>query len=178
MSKKTKMNKSTKKQRTLFATHNRAAVQNPSLTLGIAPPHPTPVPVYSDKWVKRIYSAALTVTTAIKEASFPASAFNVPGPFFVDKLQAWKVGNINTNIGLKATFKQGVFTDLGADDVIATDFGTADSLAGISCKVPVGHAISVATGANPLVVCAPVVPDPATTTSATFVVHLHCWIAV
>lgn len=173
MSRKTKTTKSTR--RTPAASINRAA--NPSLMLGIAPPQPTPVPVYTDKFVKRTFRAVLTTQTATKEVSFPPSAFNVQGKFFVDKLQVWKVGGSDKSIGIKATFKQGVFTDLGADDITATDYGSASSLPGISCRVPMGHTVSVDPSANTLVVCAPVVPDASTATSATFVCNLHCWVA-
>lgn len=178
MSRKTKTTKSVRRTTRFTPAASSSAVMNPSLMLGTAPPNPTPVPAYTDKWVRRIYSAALTTQTAVKEVSFPPSAFNVPGRLFVDKLQVWKVSDKGTSVGIKATFKQGVFTDLGADDVIASDYGSASSLPGVTCKVPMGHAISVDASANPLVVCAPVFPDALTTTSATFVCHLHCWIAV
>lgn len=178
MSRKTKTTKSAKRTSRFIPAASNSAAVNPSLMIGIAPPNPTPVPIYTDKWVRRVYGAAISTQTAVKEVSFPPSAFNVPGKLFVDKLQVWKIGDKDNSTGIKATFKQGVFTDLGADDVTATDFGTANSLPGVSCKVPMGHAISVDAGANPLVVCAPVFPDPSTTTSATFVCHLTCWVAI
>ena len=174
MSRKTKTTKSAR--RTPAVTTHVAA--NPSLQLGNAPPQPTPVPVYTDKFVKRVYRAVLTTQTATKEVSFPPSAFNVPGKFFVEKLQVWKVGGDAKSVGIKATFKQGNFTDLGADDITATDYGSANSLPGVSCRVPMGHAVSVDPSANNLVVCAPVVPDPSTSTSVTFVCNLRCWVAV
>lgn len=173
MSRKTKTTKSTRKTNAVSIYR----VANPSLLLGNAPPQPTPVPVYTDKFVKRTYRAVLTTQTATKEVAFPPSVFNVPGKFFVDKLQVWKVGGSDLSVGIKATFKQGNFTDLGADDITATDYGSASSLPGVSCKVPSGHTVSVDPSANNLVVCAPVVPDPTTTKSATFVCNLHCWVA-
>lgn len=178
MSRKTKTTRTTRKTKRFIPASSNSAVANPSLMLGSAPSNPTPVPVYTDKWVRRTYAAALSVQNPLKEASFPPSVFNLPGRFFVDKMQVWKVGDNDTSVGIKATFKQGVFTDLGVDDVIATDYGTSSSLPGVSCKVPAGHAVSVAPEADILAVCAPVFPDASTNTSATFVCHLHCWIAI
>ena len=177
MSRKTK---TTKKRSSRFVpAASSSAAANPSLMLGIAPPNPAPVPVYADKWVRRVYGAAISTQSAVKEVTFAPSAFNVPGKLFVDKLQVWNLGdNKDNSTGINATFKQGVFTDLGNDDVTAHDFGSANSLPGVSCKVPTGHAIAVDAGANPLVVVAPVFPDASTATKATFVCHLTCWIAV
>lgn len=164
---------------TPVSTTRMAVGTNPSLQLGRAPPHPVPVPVYSDKWVRRTYSASLTSAAPAQQVDFAASSFNVPGSkFFVDKIQVWKVDPpAGAAVGIRATFKQGLFTDLGADDVAATDYGTASSLPGVTCKVPVGHAIGVATDGGALVTCVPVVLAPTNATVA-FVCHLTCFVSI
>lgn len=164
---------------TPVSTTRMAVGTNPSLQLGRAPAHPAPVPVYSDKWVKRTYSASLTTAAPAQSVDFLASSFSVPGTkFFVDKMQVWKVDPpAGAAVGLKATFKQGLFTDLGADDVAATDYGTASSLPGVTMKVPVGHAIGVATDGGNLVTCVPVVPAASGATVA-FVAHLTCFVSI
>lgn len=154
---------------------------NPALQLGRGPDHPPAVPVYSDKWVRRTYSSVKSTTAGQTGVDFLQSSFSVPGTkYFVDKLQVWRLG-ISTNsseAGLLATFKQGNFTDLGADDVSSTDFGTGTSLAAVTCKVPLGHATGVSTtGTSVLVSC-----NSATSATGTgtenYVCHLTAWVSL
>lgn len=157
-----------------------ATGSNPSLQLGKAPDHPPPVPVYGDKWVLRTYDTVKTATTTGAGVQFLNSSFGVLGSrYFVDKIQVWKLGLSsapNGDQGLLATFKQGLFTDLGDDDVQARDYGTGTSLAGVTCKVPLGHAKGVATsGTSVLVECSAAVGNAST---ESFVCHLTAWVPV
>lgn len=152
---------------------------NPSLSLGKAPSNPPPVPTYGDKWVKRVYSCFKNATTSTGTAVFTQADFGAPGRFFVDKFQVWRLGfDTTAEPGLRARFKQGAFTDLGADDVVSDDYGSGTSLPGVTCKVPLGHAVGVAnTGTTSLVEVAPVV-SATTSANACYVVHMTCWVSV
>jgi hypothetical protein len=157
-----------------------ATGSNPSLTLGKAPSNPPPIANYSDKWVKRTYSAFKNAGSAIGEASFLANGFNVPGgKYYVDKIQVWRLGfDTSAEPGIQATFKQGNFTDLGVDDVVGTDYGSGVSLPGVTCKVPLGHATGVSTtSTSPLVESRPVV-TATTSQNASYVCHLTCWVSI
>jgi len=151
-----------------------AVGQNPSITVGPAAPQPAPVPKYGDKFVLRTYQAFKTESTAGTGVNFLQSSFSAPGPYYVDKISIWKVGVNGT--GIRATFSQGISTDLGTDDIEATDFGSADSLPGVTFKVPLGHAKQVANvGSNTLISAAPNVTDAAL---QTFVCNLSCWVQI
>lgn len=169
----------TRRQKTPASTTMLAIGANPSLQLGRAPAHPAPVPVYSDKWVRRTYSASLSTAAPAQSVDFTAQLFGVPGAkFFVDKIQVWKVDPPGSAaVGIRATFKQGLFTDLGADDVAATDYGTASSLPGVTMKVPIGHAIGVAVDAGNMVTCVPITLA-ASGATVTYACHLTCFVSI
>lgn len=154
---------------------------NPSLTLGKAPSNPPPVPSYKDKWVKRTYQSFKSAANATGTASFLNSSFGVPGDkYFVDKIQVWRLGFDNVaEPGLVATFNQGFFTDLGVDAVTAMDFGTGSALPGVTCKVPLGHAVGVSTaGTNSILDVTPAVASGTQSATANYVAHLTCWVSI
>jgi hypothetical protein len=160
------------------STASLAVGQNPSVSVGEAPPHPPPIPSYGDKWVRRVYSAVKVAATS-GTTDFLQSSFGIPGPYFVDKVHVWSLfstGNTSVNC-LQASFVQGTSTDLGADDVTADDYGTSASLAGVTFKVPLGHAKEVAnTGTAVIVKCG--APTGISVPSSAFVVHLAVWVAI
>lgn len=149
-----------------------ATGSNPSISVGKAPNHPPPVPVYGDKWVRRIYSTRKVPQTGENEVAFTGGDFSIPGNFYVDKLQIWNASTVDGI--LNAKFIQVTTTDLGDDDVAAVDYGTASSMAGITFKVPLGHAkrVTNSTSQNTLVTVT------SAKAGATYVVHLHCWVSI
>lgn len=159
-----------------------ATGMNPALQLGKCPDHPPPVPLYGDKWVRRTYSSGVKTSTAGSAGvDFLPNAFGVPGDrYYVDKLQVWRLDlpTGTSEPGLLATFHQGVFTDLGAVEVSGSDFGTATSLPGVTCKVPLGHATGVSTsGTSSLVSC-----NSASAATGVgvenYVAHLTAWVSI
>jgi hypothetical protein len=147
---------------------------NPSITVGKAPNHPPPVPTYGDKWVKRVYSAVKANGSTIADVVFNGADFAIPGTgsFYVDKLQVWNASTVDGNI--TANFSQGTVTDLGDDDVQARDYGNASSMAGVTFKVPLGHAKRVTNSATGSTLVT--IKDGGV--SRTYVVHLHCWVSI
>lgn len=152
---------------------------NPSIEVGVAPDHPPPVTTYGEKWVQRTYQATQTATsTATGGVAFNANMFAIPGTFFIDKVQVWKLTQ-NSGPGITGFFYQNIATDLGGDTVVATDYGTATSLAGMTFKVPLGHAKSyTASVGGAIVDCNPAIVRPAPYSLDTYVCHLHCWVSI
>jgi len=163
------------------STQSKASIatgQNPSVSVSRGPANPPPVPAYGDKWVKRTYSA-VKIATAGSPVDFLQSSFGVPGTFYVDKVQAWNLSSsgVSQITGLGATLKQGLITDLGSDDIVGNDFGTANALASVTFKVPLGHAKAVAnTGTGVIVSCDAV--SPLANTGGNYLVHLHVWTSI
>ena len=113
-----------------------ATGSNPSIVVSRAPTEPPPIPSSKDKWVKRIISATTLLTASV------AGVCVVPADLvggFIDKIQVW---GVDTR-AIVVTLKQGNFTDLGADDIVADDYSSYAQLPGMTFKVPVGHATEV-----------------------------------
>jgi hypothetical protein len=152
-----------------------ATGSNPSVSVGRAPNHPPPVPTYGNKWVKRTYSSVKTNGAAAADLSFSGGEFGIPGTgsFYVDKLQVWNTSTVDGSINV--SFLQGLSTDLGDDPVNVTEYGNAFSMAGVTFKVPLGHAKRVdgsSGSSNNLVTVF------SAKASTTYVVHLHCWVSI
>lgn len=151
-----------------------ATGSNPSVVVSNAPVQPTAVPKYKDRWVKRVYQASVSTTDAATLANFTVDSFGVPTDtvVYVDKVQVW---NLSANAkGVEVTFKATNTTDLGSDDVVATDWSSLGQCPGVTFKVPLGHAKGVS---NATVVVA-AKPLPSGTGAFVFVTNLHCWVAV
>jgi len=159
-----------------------ATGQNPSIAIGKAPANPTPIPAIADKWVQRTYSCvklgtATTSPTPAPPVEFLNSSFGCPGPYYIDKIQVWKLGT-NDQLGLSASVAQGNITDLGADSVVGNDFGSAMAIPGVTFKIPLGHAKQIPnTGTTTLVSCTPVAPLE-TSSAQTYVCHMTVWVAI
>jgi len=155
-----------------------AVGQNPSVSISRGPANPPPVPAYGDKWVRRTYSAVKTAVAG-SPVDFLQSSFGVPGVYYIDKVQAWNLSSTGVNqvTGLGATLKQGLITDLGTDDIVGNDFGSANSLASVTFKVPLGHAKAVAnTGTGVIVSCDAV--SPLANAGGNYCVHIHVWVSL
>jgi len=139
-----------------------ATGSNPSIVVSRAPTEPPPIPGTKDKWVKRIISQTVTNLATFPNVSVPADLISG----FIDKIQVWGVDTRALNV----TFKQGNFTDLGQNDIIASYYSSYAQLPGMTVKVPVGHATAVSGAANfsLMTVTAPL-PE-------TLVIHYHAWI--
>lgn len=148
--------------------------QNPSVSGTRAPPEPTPVPSYGNKWVKRTYQSTKTETATNGGVSFLNSSFDVPGPYFVDKVTVWKVGF--NGLGLLARAQPQNYTDLGGSQVGATDYGTGMTLPGVTFKTPVGHAKQMSNSGTTSLVTANTAAS--STTLETFVCNLTCWVSL
>jgi len=159
-----------------------ATGQNPSIAVGKSPANPPPLPAVADKWVKRTYSAvklgpAGTTGTPSPPVEFLNSSFGIPGPYYIDKIQVWKLGT-NDLLGLGASVPQGNISDLGTDTVVGNDFGSATALPGVTFKVPLGHAKEIpTTGTTTIVSCGPVAPLE-TSAAQTFVCHMSVWVGI
>lgn len=153
-----------------------ATGMNPSVEVGAAPDHPPPVTNYGEKWVLRTYQAQKTSSSATGGVTFSANDFGLSAnnTFYVDKVQVWRLTNTADSSGLFASFYQQNLTDLGGDALVARDYGTATSLAGMTFKVPLGHAKDVSVGSTSLVDCNPAY---GTAQGQTFCAHLHCWVS-
>lgn len=118
-----------------------------------------------------------TTNTASGSCSFNASDFGIPGTFFVDKVQVWKLTQ-QSGPGITGYFYQANVTDLSGDTVVSTDFGTATSLAGMTYKVPLGHAkgLTASVGAQ-LIDCNPAIISTSTYPTDSYVCNLHCWVS-
>jgi len=152
---------------------------NPSIEVGPAPDHPGPVPVYGDKFEYRTYSSPVFTESAAGEGvQFRANGFSAPGDFFVDKIQVWKVST-GGGLGLNSGFYCANTTDLSATEVInGTDLGTANSLPGMTFKVPLGHAKEVSASTTSILCDAKCVTEAGSTVKNSFVAYLHCWVRV
>lgn len=139
-----------------------ATGSNPSIVVSRAPVEPPPIPASQDKWVKRVIAQTVTNLATFPDVSVPADLISG----FIDKIQVWGVDTRTLNV----TFKQDAFTDLGPNEILASDYSSYAQLPGITVKVPVGHAkgVSGATNFSLLKVTAPL-PE-------TLVVHYHAWI--
>lgn len=162
-----------------LSTAEMATGQNPSISVGSAPDHPPPVTIYGERWVQRTYQATQTATlTATGGVAFNSNMFGIPGNFYVDKVQIWKLTQ-NSGPGIMGFFYQNTTTDLGGDTVVSTDYGTATSLAGMTFKVPLGHAkLVTASSSTALVDCNPAIIKPAPYGLDSYVCHLHCWVSI
>jgi len=156
-----------------------ATSENPSIEVGIAPDHPTPLPVYGDKFEYRSYSSPVFTEAAAGEGvQFRANGFSAPGNFFVDKVQVWKVST-GGGLGLNAGFYCATSTDLSATEVVnGTDLGTANSLPGMTFKVPTGHAVEVSNATTSIVADAKCMSEAGSTVKNSFVCYLHCWVRI
>lgn len=153
-----------------------ATGSDPTVHVGPAPDHPEPCPLYGEKWVHRRYQAVLTASSSSVTGgvTFKGADFSLPGSFFVDKVQVWKLTQVSGKPGLFAFFYTVKNTDLGGNAVTATDYGTATSLAGMTFKVPDGHAVEVDDLNQSLVDCNPAVG----TDKETYCCNLHCWVRI
>lgn len=150
-----------------------AVGQNPSVSVSKAPVEPPPVPSYKDKWVKRVYRSVKTSTSS-STVSFSVSDFGLPTDtvVYVDKVQLW---NLTANArGMNGTFHLNTTTDLGNDDVVASDFSSLGQCPGMTFKVPTGHAKGVS---NSSVIADMENLFGGTSVFGTGVCHLHCWVA-
>jgi len=135
---------------------------NPSVVISRAPIEPPPIPQVKDKWVKRVIEQTVTNLATFPNVSVPAELISG----FIDKIQVWGVDTRSLDV----TFKQGNFTDLGANDIVARDYSSYAQLPGMTIKVPVGHATAVS-GATNFSLLTVNTPLP-----TTLVVHYHAWI--
>lgn len=153
----------------------------PAITVGPAPDHPPPATSYGETWVMRTYQAQLTSTnTATGGVTFKSSDFGLSASdtFYLDKVQIWRLTNTATSSGIAGFFYQTNTTDLGGDAVVARDYGTATSLAGMTFKIPLGHARSItassSSSAVSIVDCNPAYGNEL----ATYCCQIHAWISI
>lgn len=140
-----------------------ATGSNPSIAISRAPIEPPPIPASKDKWIKRIIASTTSLGTGGTDIVVPADL--VGG--FIDKIQVWGVDTRSVTV----TFKQGNFTDLGADDIVASDYSSYAQLPGLTVKVPVGHAIEISGAAN-----FSLLKVAASGDDSKAVVHYHAWV--
>jgi len=154
-----------------------ATGQNPSITSGRAPANPQPIPIYGDKWVRRTFSAQGAANEGTGVLFSPAS-FGIPvGNYFIDKMQVWNTAPA-TGAGIKALFKTALTTDLGTDTVQVLDYGSATSLAGVSFKIPVGHAKLLSSTDSNSILDVDVAQVLNSANKVNFVCHAHCWVQI
>jgi hypothetical protein len=166
-----------------YPNQSKSAVatgEMPSISVGPAPDHPPPATSYGETWVMRTYQSSKTATSATGGVTFGSSDFGLSASdtFFLDKVQIWRLTNTATSSGIAGFFYQQNSTDLGGDVVIARDYGTATSLAGMTFKLPLGHAKSISAGSTSSAVSI-VDCNPAYGVElATYCCQIHCWISI
>lgn len=84
----------------------------------------------------------------------------------MDKVSIWGIGTQS----LYTTLAQSACTDLGNDDVTASDFSSLAQCPGITYKIPVGHATEIAASSVVLRI------DQLGDIAFKAIVHWHAWI--
>jgi hypothetical protein len=157
-----------------------ATGQNPSISIGKAPSNPPPVPRYSDKWVKRVYSSnpiavALANTSVDVDINLLFPGLPANSTVFFDKIQVWNTDRLsNCRVGLLSN----PITDLGVvDTILVDDYGTSSDLSGVTFVIPLGHAKQVISSSTTNVLQ---FNAGASTNSfvGTYVVHSHIWVQI
>lgn len=146
-----------------------ATGQNPSISVGPAPTQPGPVPDYLDKWVLRTYRKEYSVPKLATVGAYTScTAPNELNGAFLEKVQVWGVGTQSLYLALQ----QGVVSDLGQDEILASDYSSLAQLPGVTFMVPPGHATGILTGDNICKIFQLV------DTAFKVIVHYHAWVRV
>lgn len=145
-----------------------ATGQNPSIQVSKAGIEPPPVPSQSDKWVLRTTQQEVSVpkaTSAGQQVSVAAPGNVVGG--FLDKVSIWGIGTQS----LYVTLLQGQISDLGDDNIVASDYSSLAQCPGITFKVPMGHASEINSTAS-----AQLKIDCLGDIAFKAIVHWHSWV--
>jgi len=142
-----------------------AVGQNPSIQVSRAPIEPPPIAQSGDKWVKRVFPQEFSVPTGTANSLIAPPSSVIGG--FIDKVQVWGL-NLTR---LTASLKVDNCTDLGTDDVTASDYSSQAQLPGITFKVPLGHAKAVETATDYVLSI-----GQSTVAIQTIVIHYHAWV--
>jgi len=143
-----------------------AVGQNPSIQVSKAPIEPPPIPSTGDKWVKRVYPQLFSISAGSSVVDVTVPSTVVGG--FLDKVQVWGLDNTRMSVN----FKTGNCTDLGTDDVSASDYSSQAQLPGITFKVPLGHAKAISATTSP------VISVDQRTDAQTVVIHYHAFVKI
>jgi len=150
----------------------------PVVTVGRAAAQPPPAPRYRDKWVLRTYQIDKATTSSTNDASLLASDIGpaVAGDLgFIDKISVW---NTTPNAGISASLNQGTVTDSGiTDPVTGLDWGSYNSLPGVTFKVPTGHAKAIDLHAATVLATATTLQQ-GTGTAYHYCFHVSLWVSI
>lgn len=130
-----------------------------------------------ETWVPRTYQAvvnAATPSTPVTLADVIDSApIGDPGNVVIEKVRVWSLSALRLDVALRTD----QVSTFGADDIIATDFGSLTTNPCVGFRIDPAHAKFVGT-ANTICLVTPSiakVPSALTGLPNPVVVHLDCW---